>query len=96
MACSASLGCWNMSVRRTSSNRGGCCPPRSATKRSPAFYLGARAQGLGKLDEAYDWYRAAVETALPQENEYRFSLAQLALWSRENKSLSRMTKEATP
>jgi hypothetical protein len=61
-----------------------------------AFYLGARAQGLGKIDEAHDWYRAAVETALPQENEYRFSIAQLEHWSRENKSLARLTKEATP
>jgi lipoprotein NlpI len=60
-----------------------------------AFYLGARAQGLGKLDEAHDWYRVAVETSLPGENEYRFALSQLTLWSREGKSLARIAKETT-
>jgi tetratricopeptide (TPR) repeat protein len=58
-----------------------------------AFYLGARAQGLGKLDEAHDWYRAAVETSLPGESEYHFALTQLALWSGQGKSLSRLAHE---
>jgi hypothetical protein len=58
-----------------------------------AFYLGARAQGLGKLDEAHDWYRVAVETSLPGEAEYRFALGQLSLWKREGKSLARIAQE---
>jgi hypothetical protein len=58
-----------------------------------AFYLGARAQGLGKLEEAHDWYRAALETSLPGENEYRFALAQLTLWSHPGISLARIAKE---
>jgi hypothetical protein len=58
-----------------------------------AFYLGARAQGLGKLDEAHDWYRVAVETSLPREAEYQFALSQLDIWSKEGKSLARIAKE---
>jgi hypothetical protein len=61
-----------------------------------AFYLGARAQGLGKLDEAHDWYRAAIETSLPGESEYRFALAQLTIWSVQGKSLARLAKEGSP
>jgi tetratricopeptide (TPR) repeat protein len=61
-----------------------------------AFYLGARAQGLGKLDEAHDWYRAAVETSLPGESEYRFALAQLVIWSGQGKSLARLAQEGSP
>ena len=61
-----------------------------------AFYLGARAQGLGKLDEAHDWYRAAIETSLPGESEYRFALAQLAIWSAQGKSLARLAREGSP
>ena len=61
-----------------------------------AFYVGARAQGLGKLDEAHDWYRAAIETSLPGESEYRFALAQLALWSAQGKSLARLAREGSP
>jgi len=58
-----------------------------------AFYLGARAQGLGKLDEAHDWYRAAVETSLPGESEYHFALTQLDLWFGQGKSLGRLARE---
>ena len=61
-----------------------------------AFYLGARAQGLGRLDEAHDWYRAAIETSLPGESEYRFALAQLAIWSGQGKSLARLAREGSP
>jgi tetratricopeptide (TPR) repeat protein len=61
-----------------------------------AFYLGARAQGLGKLDEAHDWYRAAIETSLPGESEYRFALAQLTIWAAQGKSLARLAKEGSP
>lgn len=57
-----------------------------------AFYLGARAQGLGKLDEAHDWFRVAVETSLPGEAEYRFALSQLSIWQREDKSLARIAQ----
>jgi lipoprotein NlpI len=58
-----------------------------------AFHLGARAQGLGKLDEAHDWYRVAVETSLPHEAEYHYALAQLDVWSKEGKSLARIATE---
>jgi tetratricopeptide (TPR) repeat protein len=58
-----------------------------------AFYLGARAQGLGKLDQAHDWYRAAVEMSLPSESEYHFALTQLAIWSAQGKSLERLARE---
>jgi hypothetical protein len=61
-----------------------------------AFYLGARAQGLGKIDEAHDWYRVAVETSLPGESEYRFAISQLSLWHSEGRSLARIAKETTP
>jgi tetratricopeptide (TPR) repeat protein len=59
-----------------------------------AFYLGARVQGLGKLDEAHDWYRAAVEMSLPAESEYHFALTQLAIWSAQGKSLERLARES--
>ena len=58
-----------------------------------AFYLGARAQGLGKLEEAHDWYRAALETSLPGESEYRFALSQLTLWAGQHKSLARIAHD---
>ncbi len=61
-----------------------------------AFYLGARAQGLGKLDEAHDWYRVAVETSLPREAEYHFALGQLDIWKMERKSLARIAVESRP
>ena len=64
-----------------------------STSCEAAFYLGARAQGLGKLDEAHDWYRVAVETSLPGEAEYHFALTQLDIWSKEGKSLARIAKE---
>jgi tetratricopeptide (TPR) repeat protein len=60
-----------------------------------AFYLGARAQGLGKLDEANDWYRAAIETSLPGESEYHFALAQMAVWAAQNRSLARIAQDGT-
>ena len=66
-----------------------------STSCEAAFYLGARAQGLGKLDEAYDWYRVAVETSLPGEAEYHFALGQLDIWSREGKSLAWIAKQPT-
>ena len=66
-----------------------------STSCEAAFYLGARAQGLGKLDEAHDWYRVAVETSLPRESEYHFAMSQLRLWSEEGKSLARIAKEST-
>jgi tetratricopeptide (TPR) repeat protein len=61
-----------------------------------AFYLGARAQGLGKLDDAHAWYRAAIETSLPGESEYRFALAQMSIWAAQGKSLARITKAPPP
>jgi hypothetical protein len=64
-----------------------------STSCEAAFYLGARAQGLGKLDEAHDWYRVAVETSLPREAEYHFALGQLDIWSSQGKSLARIAKE---
>jgi hypothetical protein len=67
-----------------------------STSCEAAFYLGVRAQGLGKLDEAHDWYRVAVETALPREAEHHFAMSQLGLWSREGKSLARIAKDALP
>jgi|GEM_PF-2738239 len=59
-----------------------------------AFYLGIRAQGLGKLEEAHDWYRVAAETSLPREAEHHFALGQLTVWSRQGKSLARIANEA--
>jgi hypothetical protein len=47
-------------------------------------------------DEAHDWYRVAVETALPREAEHHFAMSQLGLWSREGKSLARIAKDALP
>jgi hypothetical protein len=64
-----------------------------STSCEAAFYLGARAQGLGKLDDAHDWYRVALETSLPREAEFRFALSQLDIWSKEGKSLARIAKE---
>ena len=58
-----------------------------------AFYLSARAQGLGELEEAHDWYRAALETSLPGENEYRFALAQMTVWADKNRSLARIVQD---
>ena len=67
-----------------------------STSCEAAFYLGARAQGLGKLDEAHDWYRVAVETSLPREAEYHFAMSQLGLWSGQEESLARIAKETMP
>lgn len=67
-----------------------------STSCEAAFYLGARAQGSGKLDEAHDWYRVAVETSLPRESEYHFARSQLSVWSREGRSLARIAKETLP
>jgi tetratricopeptide (TPR) repeat protein len=55
-----------------------------------AFYLGAAAEGQAKIEDAADWYRAALETNLIQENEYHFAYNQLSTWRSSGKSLSRI------
>jgi tetratricopeptide (TPR) repeat protein len=59
-----------------------------------AFYLGAAAEGQGKIEDAADWYRAALETNLIQENEYHFAYNQLSTWRSLGKSLSRIAAES--
>jgi tetratricopeptide (TPR) repeat protein len=59
-----------------------------------AFYLGAAAEGQGRIEDASDWYRAALETNLIRENEYHFAYNRLAAWRSQGKSLGRIAADA--
>lgn len=52
-----------------------------------AYYLGLRALAEGRLEEASDWYRSALETGLIRMGETRWAYSQLVAWAGHNKSL---------
>jgi len=58
-----------------------------------AYYLGAAAQYQGRIEDASDWFRAALETSLAGENEYRFAHAELTVWKSLAKSLTRIAED---
>ena len=58
-----------------------------------AFYLGKRAESERHLEEAADWYRAAVDTGLASNDEYRWAADRLSAWYATGKSLPRLTAE---
>ena len=43
-----------------------------------AFYLGARARAEGRIADAVDWFRVAVETAQTRDGEYYWAIRALA------------------
>jgi hypothetical protein len=62
--------------------------PREACE--VAFYLGAGAMGQGRIEDASDWFRIALETNATSENEYNFAYGELQRWRAESKSLARI------
>lgn len=58
-----------------------------------AYYVGRKAELDQRLDDASDWYRAAVETGATAQGEHRLALEQLAAWHRAGKTLARLAAE---
>lgn len=58
-----------------------------------AYYVGLRANGEGRYEDASDWYRASVETGLINHGAYRWSHSTLQLWQSKGKSLPRLATE---
>jgi hypothetical protein len=58
-----------------------------------AYYIGLRAEVEGRYEDASDWYRASIETALDMNGEYRWSLDKLQRWKQAGKSLKRLALE---
>jgi hypothetical protein len=53
-----------------------------------SFYLGARARAEGRIADAVDWFRVAVETAQQRDGEYFWAIGQLADMSSDPRGLS--------
>ncbi len=58
-----------------------------------AFYLGMKAESERHLEEASDWYHAALETGLAGDHEYRLAADRLSAWYATGKSLARLATE---
>jgi hypothetical protein len=67
--------------------------PREACE--VAFYLGAGAMGKGRIEDASDWFRVALETNAATENEYNFAYSELQRWRAAGKSLTRIAEART-
>jgi tetratricopeptide (TPR) repeat protein len=56
-----------------------------------AYYIGLRAQGEGRTEDASDWYRVSIETGLTNNGEYRWAYTTLNQWNTQGKPLSQIT-----
>jgi hypothetical protein len=55
-----------------------------------AYYIGLRAQGEGRTEDASDWYRVSIETGLINNGEYRWAYTTLNRWNTQGKPLSQV------
>lgn len=61
--------------------------PRSSAE--VAFYMGARAEGEGRYDDANDFYRAALEVDVRDSKEVAQARATLSRWKGGGVSLAK-------
>ena len=57
-----------------------------------AYYLGLKAHGDGRYDDASDWYRISVETGLMKVGEYHWAFNSLYTWYEKGMTLPRLAQ----
>ena len=57
------------------------------------YFVGLKAVGEGRYEDASDWFRVTVETGQNDNGEYQWAYGALQLWQSENKSLSQIATD---
>lgn len=58
-----------------------------------AYFVGSRAVGEGRYEDASDWFRVTLETGQNDNGEYQWAYGALQGWQTEGKSLSRIAAD---